>query len=95
LLPEFGLKFCHLLVRQIEVMQLRNSLRTKPALIDAAINKGVEFILHAQIEQGDVKTVWCAQHDPITYAPRAARSYELASKSGKESILVVAFLAVA
>lgn len=62
------------------------------AQIDDAINKGVEFILHAQIEQDDVKTVWCAQHDPITYAPRPARSYELASKSGKESVLVVAFL---
>jgi len=39
-----------------------------------------------------VKTVWCAQHDPTSYAPMGARSYELASKSGKESIGVIGFL---
>ncbi|MET7015341.1 pectate lyase, partial [Uliginosibacterium flavum] len=39
-----------------------------------------------------VKTVWCAQHDPVSYAPQGARAYELPSKSGKESVLVVAFL---
>ncbi|WP_041551431.1 pectate lyase [Cellvibrio japonicus] len=60
--------------------------------IEAAINKGVDFIVNAQIEQNGVKTVWCAQHDPVTYVPRGARSYELPSKSGKESVLVVAFL---
>ncbi len=58
----------------------------------AAIDRGVEFILNAQIVQADAKTVWCAQHDPVTYEPMPARSYELASKSGKESVLVTAFL---
>ncbi|WOX07053.1 pectate lyase [Microbulbifer pacificus] len=58
----------------------------------SAIDKGVDFILKAQIEQAGTKTVWCAQHDPVSYAPRAARSYELESKSGKESMLVTAFL---
>jgi PelA/Pel-15E family pectate lyase len=58
----------------------------------AAIAKGVEYILAAQIEQDGVKTVWCAQHDPNSFAPSGARSYELASKSGKESVGVVAFL---
>jgi PelA/Pel-15E family pectate lyase len=57
-----------------------------------AIEKGVEFILNAQIVQSGVKTVWCAQHDPVSYVARGARSYELASKSGKESVLIVAFL---
>lgn len=60
--------------------------------INTAINGGIDFILNAQIVQGDVKTVWCAQHDPYTYEAKPARSYELASKSGKESVLVVAFL---
>ena len=60
--------------------------------ISTAINSGIDFILNAQIIQGDVKTVWCAQHDPYTYEAKPARSYELASKSGKESVLVVAFL---
>ena len=60
--------------------------------IATAVDKGVEFILNAQIVQADAKTVWCAQHDPVTFEPKAARSYELASKSGKESMLVTAFL---
>ncbi|WP_081848090.1 pectate lyase [Microbulbifer sp. HZ11] len=60
--------------------------------MEAAIAKGVEFILRAQIAQADAKTVWCAQHDPVTFEPRGARDYELPSKSGKESMLVTAFL---
>ncbi|KQV95834.1 pectate lyase [Rhizobacter sp. Root1221] len=60
--------------------------------LTVAIDKGVDFILKAQIVQAGVKTVWCAQHDPVTYAPRGARSFELPSKSGQESVLVVAFL---
>jgi len=62
------------------------------AKLDTAIAKGVDFILKAQIVQNGVKTVWCAQHDPVTYAPLGARAYELPSKSGKESVLVTAFL---
>jgi PelA/Pel-15E family pectate lyase len=62
------------------------------ARISTAISKGIDFILKSQITQGGVKTVWCAQHDPTSYEPRGARSYELPSKSGKESIGVIAFL---
>jgi PelA/Pel-15E family pectate lyase len=57
-----------------------------------AISKAVGYILAAQIEQGGVKTVWCAQHDPETHEPLGARSYELASKSGSESVGVIGFL---
>lgn len=59
---------------------------------EQAIKRAVDFILKAQIVQYGVKTVWSAQHDPETYEPRGARSYELPSKSGKESIYVIAFL---
>ncbi len=58
----------------------------------AAIEVAVDYILKAQIEQDGKKTVWCAQHDPNSYEPRGGRSYELPSKSGKESIGVVTFL---
>jgi PelA/Pel-15E family pectate lyase len=60
--------------------------------ISAAIARGVDYILRSQIAQQGVKTVWCAQHDPTSYEPRGARSYELPSKSGKESVGVIAFL---
>jgi PelA/Pel-15E family pectate lyase len=58
----------------------------------SAITQGVGYILAAQIVQGGTKTVWCAQHDPTSYVPRGARSYELPSKSGKESAGVIGFL---
>jgi PelA/Pel-15E family pectate lyase len=58
----------------------------------AAIGKAVDYILRSQIVQAGVKTVWCAQHDPTSFVPRGARSYELPSKSGSESIGVIAFL---
>lgn len=60
--------------------------------LKAALGKAVEFALKAQILNGGVPTVWCAQHDPATYKPVGARSYELASKSGSESAGIVWFL---
>jgi PelA/Pel-15E family pectate lyase len=62
------------------------------ARLAPAVDKAVDFILKAQIVQDGVKTVWCAQHDPVTYAPVTGRSYELPSKSGQESALIVEFL---
>jgi PelA/Pel-15E family pectate lyase len=73
---------------------LQGDLFTTQQRADAAtaITKAVGYILAAQIEQDGVKTVWCAQHDPVTHVARGARSYELPSKSGSESVGVVGFL---
>jgi PelA/Pel-15E family pectate lyase len=57
-----------------------------------ALNKGVDCILKTQIVVDGKKTGWCAQHDEVTLAPANARSYELASESGKEGAQVMAFL---
>ena len=62
------------------------------ARLGPAIERGVDFILKAQIVQDGIKTVWCAQHDERTYEPVTGRSFELPSKSGQESVLIVAFL---
>lgn len=62
------------------------------AKLPSALSKGFDYILAAQIVQAGVKTVWCAQHDPKSYAALGARSYELPSKSGSESIGVVTLL---
>jgi PelA/Pel-15E family pectate lyase len=62
------------------------------AKLPGALAKGLDYILAAQIVQSGVKTVWCAQHDPTSYAPMGARSYEPSSKSGSESIGVVTLL---
>lgn len=57
-----------------------------------AVNKGVAVILKSQVVVNGRRTVWCAQHDRGTLAPCAARSYELASLSGSESVGIVKFL---
>jgi PelA/Pel-15E family pectate lyase len=62
------------------------------AKLSTALDKSVTFALKAQIVNAGKSTVWCAQHDPSSYAPAPARAYELASKSGSESIGIVYFL---
>ena len=57
-----------------------------------AMSRGVDCILRSQFVQNGKKTVWCAQHDPLTLAPAAARLKEPASLSGGESVGVVKFL---
>jgi pectate lyase len=57
-----------------------------------AVNRGIDCILRCQIRVGERLTVWCAQHDAETLAPRPARSYELESLSGAESADVLLFL---
>ena len=57
-----------------------------------AIERGIDCILKCQITVNGRKTVWCAQHDEKTLKPRKARSYELASLSGAESVNIVRFL---
>jgi PelA/Pel-15E family pectate lyase len=57
-----------------------------------AVEKGIECILKCQIVVDGAKTAWCAQHDEETLAPAKARSYELPSLSGGESVRIVEFL---
>lgn len=58
----------------------------------AALDRGVACVLAAQVEVDGRKTVWCAQHDPLTLAPTAARAFEPASLSGVESAHLLKFL---
>jgi PelA/Pel-15E family pectate lyase len=87
----------------IEVMSvLRDNARKKPeyAFVDEirrqraheAVQKGIECILKCQIVINGKKMAWCAQHDEKTLVPRKARSYELPSISGSESVGIVRFL---
>jgi pectate lyase len=50
-----------------------------------AFDAAVACILKCQIRVGGELTVWCAQHDEVTFEPRGARTYELPSLSGGES----------
>jgi PelA/Pel-15E family pectate lyase len=57
-----------------------------------AVENGTEFILRSQVQIKGRMTVWCAQHDRKTLLPAGARSYELPSLSGSESVGIVRFL---
>ncbi|MGI9177244.1 MAG: pectate lyase, partial [Pirellulales bacterium] len=50
-----------------------------------AFDRGVACVIAAQVAVDGRKAVWCAQHDPLTLAPTAARAFEPASLSGVES----------
>ena len=58
----------------------------------AAVDRGVDCVLKCQIVIAGKSTVWCAQHDEVTFAPALARTYELPSLSGSESAGVLRFL---
>lgn len=58
----------------------------------AAVDKGLEVILRAQVRVNGVLTAWCAQHDAATLEPRAARAFEPVSLSGMESVGLVRLL---
>jgi PelA/Pel-15E family pectate lyase len=57
-----------------------------------AIDRGLRVILDSQIVVDGVRTAWCAQHDAVTLEPRPARTYELVSLSGMESVGIVEYL---
>lgn len=44
--------------------------------------RGLDCILKCQVVKKGKRTVWCQQHDEVTFAPAPARAYELASLSG-------------
>lgn len=70
-------------------LQISDDLKTK---VKKAFDNGVECILNTQIVVDGKRTVWCAQHNSETLAPANARTYELASFSGSESISIIALL---
>lgn len=57
-----------------------------------AVDRGIQCILECQIKVDGKLTAWCAQHDEIDFSPRPARTYELATLSGSESVGIVQLL---
>jgi pectinesterase len=58
----------------------------------ASVERGIECILAAQVVVDGRRTVWGAQHDPLTLRPVGARSFEPAALSGQEGPALAAFL---
>lgn len=67
----------------------------EPALqekVKESLDRGIDCVLKAQVVIDGKKTVWCAQHDPITLEPARARKMEPATLSGVESARLLKFL---
>lgn len=58
----------------------------------AAVDRGIAWLLAAQVRIDGSPTVWCAQHDPLDLTPVKARAKEPPSLSGGESAEMVKFL---
>lgn len=59
------------------------------ARLSDSFNRGIDCILATQIMVDNEPTVWCQQHDHITYEPAPARTYELPSFCSQESAAIV------
>ncbi len=79
-----------------DIVKQRNNLeQINPSFIPlakVAVDKGIDCILKTQVKVNGKLTVWCAQHNQYNYAPAKARSFELVSLSGAESVGIVDFL---
>lgn len=62
------------------------------AKAELAVARGLQCILKCQVRVDGMLTSWCAQHDEYDYSPAKARTYELPSLSGNESVGVIEFL---
>lgn len=88
------------MVHVLELMRDVAGLSPEFSFVDAerrakaarAFDNGIRCVLSAQVRQQGRPTVWCAQHDPLTLEPVAARKQEPASLSGGESAGIVRFL---
>ncbi len=59
---------------------------------EAAFSRGLGCILRSQVRVDGRLTVWAAQHDAVTLAPRPARSFEPAALAAAESAGVLRLL---
>jgi PelA/Pel-15E family pectate lyase len=62
------------------------------ASAQATFDRGIHCILKCQIKVNGKLTAWCAQHDEKDFSPRPARTFELASISGSESVDITRLL---
>ncbi len=79
----------NILNRNDEYLNLDNNYYQR---VKTAFSRGIDCILNCQIYENEKLTAWCQQHDHITFKPRNARTYELASICNMESAEIVEFL---
>ena len=57
-----------------------------------AFERGLDCIMRCQIDDEGVKSVWCAQHDTVTFLPAEGRPHEMPSFCCAESAALLDFL---
>ncbi|MEZ4684903.1 MAG: pectate lyase [Bacteroidia bacterium] len=80
------------LLREIANGDFEFVQEAKRTLAREAIDKGLDLILKTQVEVSGRPTAWCAQYDALSLEPATARTYELPSISGAESVAIVEYL---
>lgn len=68
---------------------VERSLRQRAA---TAFSRGIDCLIAGQVKLTGTPSVWCAQHDPLSLEPVAARLKEPPSLSGSESAEMIKFL---
>jgi len=58
----------------------------------AALHKGLALVVAAQVVVEGTPTIWSAQYEPRSLAPRPARAYEMVSLAPSESVSLLHFL---
>lgn len=57
-----------------------------------SFDRGIQCIIATQQNSGNRPTLWCAQHDALTFKPSKARAMEPESLSGSESVGILKLL---
>ena len=60
--------------------------------VGTAYEAGLRCMLDCQVTEDGVKTLWCAQHDPVSLLPAEGRPHELPSYSADEGTMILWFL---
>ena len=57
-----------------------------------SLTYGLACVLATQVVVNGRRTVWCQQHDALTFVPASARNYEMPAQTSGESAEIVRFL---
>ena len=81
-----------IVLREVSEGKVTEATPAEQRRATVAVSKGIACLLATQVVVGAKRTIWGQQHDPLTLAPVAARTYELTSLASRESASVLDFL---
>jgi PelA/Pel-15E family pectate lyase len=81
-----------MVLREVSEGKVTEATTAEQRRATVAVSKGIACLLATQVVVAGRRTIWGQQHDPLTLAPVAARTYELTSLASRESSGVLDFL---